>query len=100
MTLHFLEIYELENSRISGTAPHHGEPMTIKTLTPTDQRAPAEGTGSPALSPGTAESIVIVRNFQPGQVVRVIFLTPDQAKQLPTLPADALQIAVAPAGGL
>ncbi len=71
--------------------------MTIKTLTPTDQRATAEGTGTQAaLAPGAAETIVIVRNFQPGQVVRVIFITPDQAKQLPTLPADALQIAVAP----
>lgn len=74
--------------------------MTIKTLTPTDQRAPAEGTGSPALSPGTAESIVIVRNFQPGQVVRVIFITPEQAKSLPILPQNALQIAIAPAGGI
>ena len=71
--------------------------MTIKTLIPTDQRA---GTGTPALAPGAAETIVIVRNFQPGQVVRVIFITPDQAKELPTLPTDALQIAVAPAGGL
>ena len=74
--------------------------MTIKTLIPTDQRATAEGTGTQALAPGAAESIIIVRNFQPGQVVRVIFITPDQAKQLPTLPADALQIAVAPAGGI
>ena len=76
--------------------------MTIKTLTPTDQRVNIEGTGTgtQAAAAGAAETLVIVRNFQPGQVVRVIFITPDQAKQLPTLPADALQIAVAPAGGL
>ena len=74
--------------------------MTIKTLIPTDQRATAEGTGTQAAAAGAAETIVIVRNFQPGQVIRVIFITPDQAKALPTLPADALQIAVAPAGGL
>ena len=76
--------------------------MTIKTLIPTDQRVNIEGTGTgtQAAAAGAAETIVIVRNFQPGQVIRVIFITPEQAKQLPALPADALQIAVAPAGGL
>ncbi|MBP6786277.1 MAG: hypothetical protein KA170_01710 [Candidatus Promineofilum sp.] len=65
------------------------------------ETSPAEGTGTPAASPNpAAETLIIVRNFQPGQVVRVIFITPEQAKALPTLPADALQIAVAPAGGI
>jgi len=60
----------------------------------------ATGTGTPATSPAAEQSIIIIRDFQPGQVVRVIFITPDQAKQLPTIPPDALQIAIAPAGGL
>lgn len=45
-----------------------------------------------------AETILIIRNFLPGQVVRLVFLTVEQARQLPAVPADALQIAVAPAG--
>ncbi len=61
---------------------------------------PQTGTGETATTAAAAETVIIVRNFQPGQVVRVIFITPAQAKNLPTLPADALQIAVAPAGGL
>ena len=63
------------------------------------EASPAEGTGTPA-TPPTAESIVIIRDFQPGQVVRVIFITPEQAKSLPILPQNALQIAIAPAGGI
>lgn len=66
------------------------------------------GTGTKAEEPAAeqlsellfAQSIVIIREFQPGQVVRVIFITPAQAQDLPTIPPDALQIAVAPAGGL
>jgi len=64
------------------------------------------GTGTRADSrPPTAaqaaeQSIVIIRDFKQGEVVRVIFLTPDQAQTLPTIPPDALQIAIAPAGGL
>ncbi len=58
------------------------------------------GTGTPATTPTAAETLVIIRNFQPGQLVQVIFITPDQAKQLPLIPLDALQIAIAPAGGL
>lgn len=58
------------------------------------------GTGTAAAAAEQEQSIVIIRDFQPGQVVRVIFLTPDQADNLPAIPADALQIAIAPAGGL
>ena len=59
-------------------------------MTPT-----ASGTGTP-----TTETIVIIRDFQPGQVVRIVFLSVDQAKQLPAIPDNALQIAIAPAGGI
>ena len=52
----------------------------------------------PTPAQSAQQSIVIVRDFTPGQVVRVIFLTPDQAKSLPTIPTTALQIAVFPAG--
>lgn len=59
------------------------------------------GTGTPAAAAtAAAETLVIIRNFQPGQVVRIVFLTIEEAKQLPALPTTALQIAVAPAGGL
>ncbi len=76
--------------------------MTIKTLIPTDQRVNIEGTGTgtQAAAAGAAETLVIVRNFQPGQIVRVVFITPEQAKSLPILPQNALQIAIAPAGGI
>lgn len=46
------------------------------------------------------QSIIIIRDFQPGRIVQVIFITPDQAKDLPLIPLDALQIAIAPAGGI
>ncbi|CUS06264.1 protein of unknown function [Candidatus Promineifilum breve] len=58
------------------------------------------GTGQAAAEPPFAQTIYIIREHQPGQVYRVVFITPDQAKQLPTIPAEALQIAIAPAGGL
>ena len=76
--------------------------MTIKTLIPTDQRVNihANATGTHDHEKGPAQPRTLLRSLKPRQVVRVIFITPDQAKQLPTLPADALQIAVAPAGGL
>lgn len=50
--------------------------------------------------PAAEQTFIIIRDFQPGQVVRVAFITTAQAKALPAIPADALQIAVAPAGGL
>ena len=58
------------------------------------------GSGTPAQEPTTPPTFFIVRDFQPGQGYRVVFITPDQAKQLPTIPADALQIASAPAGSV
>lgn len=62
---------------------------------------PKTGTGTPvAAATAAAETVVIIRDFQLGQVIRVIFITPDQAKQLPAIPDNALQIAIAPAGGL
>lgn len=60
----------------------------------------ATGTGTPAAPSTAAETVVIIRDFQPGKVVRIVFITPDQAKQLPAIPDNALQIAIAPAGGL
>lgn len=61
----------------------------------------AAGTGVEITSvPATAQAIIIIRDFQPGQIVRVAFLTTEQAKSLPEIPQNALQIAVAPAGGL
>ncbi len=62
---------------------------------------PKTGTGTPVTAAtAAAETVVIIRDFQPGQIIRVIFITPDQAKQLPAIPDNALQIAIAPAGGL
>lgn len=61
----------------------------------------AAGTGVEITSvPATAQAFIIIRDFQPGQIVRVAFLTTEQAKSLPEIPQNALQIAVAPAGGL
>lgn len=59
---------------------------------------PQAGTGTATAAETQQQVFVVVDNFQPGQVVRVIFITPDQAKQLPAIPADALQIAIFPAG--
>lgn len=59
------------------------------------------GTGTPALptgEPPLAQTVIVIRDFQPGQVYRVVFITPDQVKQLPAIPDGALQIAIAPAG--
>ena len=62
------------------------------------------GTGTRATEPTPAQtaeqSVIIIRDFKQGELVRITFLTPDQAKTLPTIPPDALQIAIAPAGGL
>ena len=68
-------------------------------------QALAAGTGTPAAAADQSElqfaqSIVIIRDFTPGQIVRVIFITPEQAKSLPIIPQNALQIAIAPAGGI
>lgn len=57
------------------------------------------GTGTEAESPfDAAETVVIIRDWQPGQMVKIVLLTPAQAANLPTIPTTALQIAVAPAG--
>lgn len=56
------------------------------------------GSGEPAAEPQFAQTIFIIRAYEPGQVYRVVFITPDQAKLLPIIPAEALQIAIAPAG--
>ncbi len=61
---------------------------------------PKAGTGTAAAEANRAQAFVIVGNFQPGEVIRIVVISPEQAKQLPTLPDDALQIAIAPAGGL
>ena len=60
----------------------------------------AAGEGTPA-SPAADhnQTIIIIRDFTPGQIVRVVFISPEQAKSLPLIPQNALQIAVAPAGG-
>lgn len=60
------------------------------------------GTGTPAAEPTADQrnTIVIIRDFTPGQIYRIVFITPDQAKALPTIPPEALQIAIAPAGGI
>lgn len=56
------------------------------------------GTGTKAAPPGPVETIIIIRNFQPGQAIKIVLLTPDQAKSLPTVPPDALAVAVFPGG--
>lgn len=62
------------------------------------------GTGTKATGPTPAQtaeqSIIIIRDFKQGELVRITFLTPAQAANLPTIPPDALQIAIAPSGGL
>ena len=62
--------------------------------------AAAAGEGSPA-TPAAAhnQTVIIIRDFTPGQIVRVVFISPEQAKSLPIIPQNALQIAIAPAGG-
>lgn len=60
----------------------------------------AAGQAATVALPAAEQTFIIIRDFQPGQVVRVAFITTAQAKALPAIPADALQIAVAPAGGL
>ncbi len=67
--------------------------MNTGTGTRADSRPP-----TPAQT--AEQSIIIIRDFQQSELVRITFLTPDQAKDLPTIPPDALQIAIAPAGGL
>lgn len=62
--------------------------------------AAGSGTGDPAARPDPEQTIILIRDFEPGQIARIIFITPEQAKKLPTIPPDALQIAVAPSGGL
>ena len=58
------------------------------------------GTGSQAQAAEQEQTIIVIRDFQPGQIVRVVFVTPEQAKSLPIIPQNALQIAIAPAGGI
>lgn len=59
-----------------------------------------KGTGTTAKAAEQEQTVVIIRDFQPGQLVHVIFITTDEAKQLPAIPPNAVQIAVFPAGGL
>lgn len=70
---------QLKKPHISGTTPHH--------LATTEAAEP-----TPAQT--ADQSIIIIRDFQPGRLVRVVFLTVEQAKQLPTIHPDALQLAV------
>ena len=58
------------------------------------------GTGAPAKAAEQEQTVIIIRDFQPGQIVRVIFITPEEARTLPAIPPNALQIAIAPTGGL
>lgn len=53
------------------------------------------GTGTPAAE-STTETIVIVRDWQPGRAVRVVCLTPEQLTGYPTIPPEALQIIIEP----
>jgi hypothetical protein len=55
------------------------------------------GTGTPAAADQN-QTIIVIRDYTPGQVVTIVFLTPEQAHSLPAIPPDALQIAIAPAG--
>ena len=74
--------------------------MSKQTISQALAIAAASGEGSPA-SPAADhnQTIIIIRDFTPGQIVRVVFISPEQAKSLPLIPQNALQIAVAPAGG-
>jgi hypothetical protein len=56
-----------------------------------------EAEPGPTLPP---KSFIVISDHQPGQIVKIVFLTIAQAQLLPEIPANALQIAVAPAGGL
>lgn len=58
-----------------------------------------EGTGTPAT--GTpAQTFIIIGDRLPGEIIKIVFLSVEQSKTLPFIPDNALQIAVAPAGGL
>ena len=59
---------------------------------------PGSGTPVDETQPPFAQTIFIIRTYQPGQVYRVVVIAPDQAQQLPGVPDEALQIAIAPAG--
>ncbi len=56
----------------------------------------AVGQDSSCLPP--VETIVIVRDFAPGQALRLVFLSADDAAALPALPAAALALVVFPGG--
>lgn len=60
------------------------------------------GTGTPATAAAglNKNTIVVIGDFTPGQVFTIVFVTVEQAKSLPNVPADALRIAIAPAGGI
>ena len=63
--------------------------------------AAGAGTGTPRTPAAEQnQTIIVIRDFAPGQIVRVVFITPEQAKSLPIIPQNALQIAIAPAGGI
>lgn len=75
--------------------------MSENTPVPTATGTGTRADSRPPTPAQTAEqSIIIIRDFKQGELVRITFLTPDQAKDLPNVPNDALQIAIAPAGGL
>ena len=57
------------------------------------------GAGTPATSPAEPiETIIIVRDFTPGQAARLVFLRPEDVAALPALPAGTLAIIVFPGG--
>jgi hypothetical protein len=56
------------------------------------------GSGTPATAPTAVETLVIVRNFQPGQAIKIVVLNCEQAKSLPAVPPNALTLVLFPGG--
>jgi hypothetical protein len=63
-----------------------------------NRNAPITATAADQDPLSHVQTFFIVRDFQPGQLIRVVFLTVEQSQNLPAIPPTALQIAVAPGG--
>ena len=94
------------NQIVTRNRPHPAPPRwAAEALEPMPDES-GGGTGTPAVAPtaeeqperGPAQTFVIIGNHQPGQVVKIVFLTVEEAVFLPDVPPTALQIAVFPAG--
>lgn len=70
----------------------------MNTSTPLPLEGAGGGSGSRAAAPTAVETLIIVRTFPPGRAIKIVLLTPDQAKTLPAVPPEALAIVLFPGG--